>query len=126
MTTFIHLLLLIYVIHSFCFVCFIISICFSSLFFFGKNLFHSKSYFDAAYSDKSACSIASGGSSSIGGNSTATLGNDYPSLTTSDDFPDDIEFSTNYGKKNVHTIFLKFKEKLTTYSATRISTENKT
>lgn len=52
----------------------------------------------AAYSDKSACSIASGGSSSIGGNSTATLGNDLPSLTASDDFPDDLEFSANYGK----------------------------
>lgn len=53
-----------------------------------------------AYSDKSACSISGG--SSIGGNSTATLGNDYPSLTISDDFPADIlheiDFSTNYGK----------------------------
>lgn len=51
-----------------------------------------------AYSDKSACSIASGGSGSIGGNSTATLGNDLPSLTASEDFPEEIEFSTNYGK----------------------------
>lgn len=59
---------------------------------------------NAAYSDKSACSIASGGSSSIGGNSTATLGNDFPSLTTSDDFPDEIEFSTNYGKMS-YTLF---------------------
>lgn len=63
---------------------------------------HAKSHLNgnanAAYSDKSACSIASGGSSSIGGNSTATLGNDFPSLSTSDDFPDDIEFSANYGK----------------------------
>lgn len=57
--------------------------------------------FCLAYSDKSACSIASGGSS-IGANSTATLGNDYPSLTISDDFPadmlHDIEFSSTYGK----------------------------
>lgn len=52
----------------------------------------------AAYSDKSACSIASGGSGSVGGNSTATLGNDYPSLSTSDDFPEEFEFSTNDGK----------------------------
>ncbi|XP_055299218.1 ral GTPase-activating protein subunit beta isoform X4 [Sitodiplosis mosellana] len=59
----------------------------------------------SAYSDKSACSIASGGSSSIGGNSTATLGNDYPSLTASDDFPDDIEFSTNYD--NAHALFVR-------------------
>lgn len=68
-------------------------------FLFLVILFHlNKNNQIAAYSDKSACSIASGGSSSIGGNSTATLGNDYPSLTASDDFPDEIEFSTNYGK----------------------------
>lgn len=54
----------------------------------------------SACSEKSACSIASGGSS-IGGNSTATLGNDYPSLTISDDFPadflHDLEFTAVYG-----------------------------
>ncbi|XP_031623327.1 ral GTPase-activating protein subunit beta isoform X3 [Contarinia nasturtii] len=59
----------------------------------------------SAYSDKSACSIASGGSSSIGGNSTATLGNDYPSLSASDDIPDDIEFFTNYD--NAHALFVR-------------------
>lgn len=45
--------------------------------------------------------MASGGSSSIGGNSTATLGNEFPSLTFSDDFPadllQDIDISSIYG-----------------------------
>lgn len=57
----------------------------------------------SAYSDKSGCSIASGGSS-IGASSTATLsGNEFQSLTVSDDFPSDnlhIEFPTTYGKCN--------------------------
>lgn len=57
--------------------------------------------FGSAYSDKSGCSIASG-SSSIGGNSTTTLsGNEYNSLTISDEISADnlhIDFSTNYGK----------------------------
>lgn len=39
--------------------------------------------------------------SSIGGNSTATLGNDLPSLTISDDFPadflQDLDLSSVYG-----------------------------
>lgn len=63
--------------------------------------FYVETFCPLAYSDKSACSIASGGSS-IGGNSTATLGNEYPSLTMSDDLPldsiCDIDFTTNYGK----------------------------
>lgn len=61
-----------------------------------------------AYSDKSGCSIASGGSS-IGASSTATLGgNEFHSLTVSDDFPTDnlhIEFSTTYGKCLFHFSF---------------------
>lgn len=44
--------------------------------------------------------MASGGSSSIGGNST-TLGNEFPSLTFSDDFPadllQDIDISSIHG-----------------------------
>lgn len=63
----------------------------------------------SAYSDKSGCSIASG-SSSIGANSTATLsGNEYHSLTVSDEFPSDnlhIDFATNYGKKLKRNRFL--------------------
>lgn len=63
----------------------------------------------SAYSDKSGCSIASGGSS-IGASSTATLsGNEFQSLTVSDDFPSDhlhIEFSTNYGKCHL-ILFIK-------------------
>lgn len=81
------------------FLCFIIPFIF---FLFLVNLFwnydEKKPLMWTAYSDKSACSIISGGSGSIGGNSTATLGNDLPSLTPSEDFPEEIEFSTNYGK----------------------------
>lgn len=64
-----------------------------------------------ACSEKSACSIASA-NSSIGGNSTATLGNELPSLTISDDFPADLipefEMTSIYGKAKINKHFKKY------------------
>lgn len=52
-----------------------------------------------ACSEKSACSVASA-NSSVGGSTSATLGNDLSSLTISDDFPVDIEMTSVHGKIN--------------------------
>lgn len=60
-----------------------------------------------AGSEKSAGSMASGGSSSIGGNSTATLGNEFPSLTFSDDFPADLLQDIDI--TSIHGNFFNFK-----------------
>ncbi|XP_055683342.1 ral GTPase-activating protein subunit beta isoform X10 [Lutzomyia longipalpis] len=62
----------------------------------------------SACSEKSACSIASA-SSSLGGNSTATMGNEFPSLSISDDFPaeflQDLEMSSVYD--SAHALFVR-------------------
>ncbi|XP_059617508.1 ral GTPase-activating protein subunit beta isoform X3 [Phlebotomus argentipes] len=62
----------------------------------------------SACSEKSACSIASA-SSSLGGNSTATVGNEFPSLSISDDFPaeflQDLEMPSVYD--NAHALFVR-------------------
>lgn len=90
-------------------------------FFF--SVFHSFC-FHLACSEKS--SLASGGSSSLGGggggggggaggnsSSTATLGNDFPSLTISDDFPadllQDLDMSSIYGNFSVVILMKKYK-----------------
>ncbi|GAB0089243.1 ral GTPase-activating protein subunit beta [Sergentomyia squamirostris] len=62
----------------------------------------------SACSEKSACSIASA-SSSLGGNSTATMGNEFPSLSISDDFPaeflQDLEMPSVYD--SAHALFVR-------------------
>lgn len=61
----------------------------------------------SACSEKSACSIASGGSS-IGGNSTATLGNDYPSLA-SDDFSTELYHDVEFTALDGNVLFFVFR-----------------